>query len=79
MKKFSAEMMKHCGIKVIDMSISDIEIVNPGLSHALAQAAVKATELEMAKIDRDVETQRANTVCSCVNFHLCSALPFPTA
>eukprot|EP00750_Incisomonas_marina_P015401 INCI18224.1.p1 GENE.INCI18224.1~~INCI18224.1.p1 ORF type:complete len:651 (-),score=115.65 INCI18224.1:371-2323(-) len=61
MKKFSKEMIELCGVQVIDMSIEDIQIVNTELAHALAQAAVKATELEMAKIDRDVETQRANT------------------
>lgn len=61
MNKFSHEMLDMCGVKVIDMSIADIDIVNEELSHALAQAAVKATELEMAKIDRNVEMQRALT------------------
>lgn len=61
MSKFSTEMVELCGVKVIDMSIADIDIVNKELSHALAQAAVKATELEMARIDRNVETQRAET------------------
>mmetsp|Transcript_39295 Transcript_39295/g.57810 ORF Transcript_39295/g.57810 Transcript_39295/m.57810 type:complete len:636 (+) Transcript_39295:141-2048(+) len=61
MSKFSKEMIELCGVKVIDMSIEDIKIVNRELSHALAQAAVKATELEMAKIDLDVETHRAQT------------------
>lgn len=61
MSKFSKEMTEQCGVRVLDMSIADIDIVNKELSHALAQAAVKATELEMAKIDRNVETQRAET------------------
>ena len=42
-------MVELCGVKVIDMSIADIDIVNKELSHALAQAAVKATELEVRR------------------------------
>lgn len=61
MAKFSKEMSELCGIRVIDMSIEDIQIVNTDLDEALAQAAVKATELEMARIDRDVLQQRAIT------------------
>jgi regulator of protease activity HflC (stomatin/prohibitin superfamily) len=61
MAKFSKEMSELCGIRVIDMSIEDIQIVNTDLDEALAQAAVKATELEMARIDRDVVQQRAIT------------------
>jgi regulator of protease activity HflC (stomatin/prohibitin superfamily) len=43
------------------MSIEDIHIVNKELCKALAQAAVKATELEMTRIDNDVQVTRAAT------------------
>mmetsp|Transcript_37908 Transcript_37908/g.55878 ORF Transcript_37908/g.55878 Transcript_37908/m.55878 type:complete len:656 (+) Transcript_37908:75-2042(+) len=61
MAKFATEMLRDCGVKILDMSIEDIKIVSKELSAALAQAAVKATELEMARIDQDVEVTRAAT------------------
>ena len=61
MEKFALEMIEDCGVKILDMSIQDIRIISRELSQALAQAAVKATELEMARIDNDVEVTRAAT------------------
>lgn len=67
MAKFAGEMMRDCGVKILDMSIEDISIISAELSHALAQAAVKATELEMARIDKDVEITRAATSMKSLN------------
>ena len=67
MAKFAGEMLRDCGVKILDMSIEDISIISNELSHALAQAAVKATELEMARIDKDVEITRAATSMKSLN------------
>lgn len=61
MAKFADEMLHECGVKIIDISIENIVITSRELAHALAQAAVKATELEMSRIDNDVEVIQAQT------------------
>lgn len=58
---FKDNMFKECGVNVIDMSIEDIEITNRDLASAMARGAVKATELEMAFIDRMIQKTEANT------------------
>merc|ERR1712036_154921 len=58
---FKEDMLKDCGVNVIDMSIEDIEITNRDLATAMARGAVKATELEMALMDRMISRTEANT------------------
>ena len=58
---FKVDMLRDCGVNVIDMSINDIEITNADLASAMARGAVKATELEMALMDRMIQNTEANT------------------
>jgi len=58
---FKVDMLRDCGVNVIDMSIEDIEITNRDLATAMARGAVKATELEMAYMDRMIKKTEANT------------------
>merc|ERR1711981_899428 len=58
---FKVDMLRDCGVNVIDMSIEDIEITNRDLATAMARGAVKQTELEMALIDRQIQKTEANT------------------
>jgi len=58
---FKEDMLKDCGVNVIDMSIEDIEITNRNLATAMARGAVKATELEMALMDRMIQKTEADT------------------
>lgn len=61
MGMFKVDMLKDCGVNVIDMSIEDIEITNKDLATAMARGAVKATELEMALMDRMIQKTEADT------------------
>merc|ERR1711981_724279 len=61
MGSFKVDMLRDCGVNVIDMSIEDIEITNADLASAMARGAVKQTELEMALIDRQIQKTEANT------------------
>ena len=44
--------MESCGIKVIDMSIEDVEITNQMLAKAMARGAVAATDLEKTRLEQ---------------------------
>jgi regulator of protease activity HflC (stomatin/prohibitin superfamily) len=61
MSKFAASMREECGVRVVDMAIEDIKIINEELAQAMSRGAVTATELDMAKIERDVLTMKAQT------------------
>ena len=44
--------MESCGIRVIDMSIEDVEITNEMLAKAMARGAVAATDLEKTRLEQ---------------------------
>lgn len=45
MKKFARDMREECGVRVVDMAIEDIKIINQELAAAMSRGAVTATEL----------------------------------
>jgi regulator of protease activity HflC (stomatin/prohibitin superfamily) len=51
MNQFTTNM-ECCGIKVIDMSIEDVEITNEMLAKAMARGAVAATDLEKTRLEQ---------------------------
>ena len=51
MLQFTTNMEK-CGIRVVDMSIEDVEITNEMLAKAMAKGAVAATELEKVRLEQ---------------------------
>eukprot|EP01138_Halocafeteria_seosinensis_P003296 gb/GECG01003371.1/.p1 GENE.gb/GECG01003371.1/~~gb/GECG01003371.1/.p1 ORF type:complete len:453 (+),score=70.51 gb/GECG01003371.1/:1-1359(+) len=58
MASFSKSMLEENGVKVIDMSIEDIQITNAELASAMARGAVARTQLDKARVD--VEISRTN-------------------
>lgn len=61
MCKFARDMREECGVRVVDMAIEDIKIINQELAAAMSRGAVTATELDMARIERDILTMKART------------------
>lgn len=59
MRDFSLQMVDVCGVKVIDMSVEDVRIINPELAAAMAKGAVARTDLEKAKIEGSIRDAQA--------------------